>query len=142
VKRNVLLVAPTPELAAALVAWLAEKAFSTTHVTSFGMAKDRLMERPSLLIAEVRLGEYNGLHLAIHAHALGIPTIVIGEPDAVLQRDAEQLGAVYLTYDLDHSDLVRVLVNLPIDGPDDRRHASSPIANLTFLSRKELDRPA
>lgn len=133
-KRNVLLVAPTPRLAATLISWLAEKDFSPTLVTSFNAAKDRLEDRPSLLISEIRLGEYNGLHLAVHARALGIPTIVIGDMDPVLKREAEQLAAVYMTYDLDRAELFGVLSKLPPMDPDARPHASSPLANLAFFS--------
>jgi len=44
----------------------------------------------------VRLGEYNGLHLALRGQSHGVPAIVIGEPDPVLERDAQKLGAVYV----------------------------------------------
>jgi hypothetical protein len=63
---------------------------------SFAAAKQQLEDHPSLLVTEVRLGEYNGLHLALRAQFRGVPAVLIGEPDSVLQREAAQLGAVYL----------------------------------------------
>ena len=142
VRRNVLLVAPTPGLAATVVAWLTEKNLKVTLVTSFAAAKVRLEDGPSLLISEVRLGEHNGLHLAIHAQARKIPTLVIGESDPVLRRDAEQLAAAYLTYDLDREELFRIIDVLPREDGGDRPPAFSAIANLSFLSCNVLGSPA
>jgi hypothetical protein len=51
---------------------------------------------PDLLITELKLGEHNGLHLALRARAKSVPAVVIGEPDPVLERDAFQLGAMFL----------------------------------------------
>src|ERR1700731_1093642 len=52
---------------------------------------------PDLLIADLRLGEYNGLQL-VAAVPLGVPSIVItGHPDAVLAAEAQKLGAHYIT---------------------------------------------
>ena len=52
---------------------------------------------PDVLITDIRLGEYNGLHLIITAESF-VPAIVIsGFTDPVLQSEAEQLGATYLT---------------------------------------------
>jgi DNA-binding response OmpR family regulator len=54
-------------------------------------------ETPDLLIADLRLGEYNGLQL-IAAAPLAIPSIIVtGFPDLVLQAEARKLGAHYVT---------------------------------------------
>ena len=55
-----------------------------------------LIEQPDLLITEIRLAAYNGLHLALRARARGISSIVIGGPDLLFERDAERFGARYL----------------------------------------------
>ncbi|MDQ3349338.1 MAG: response regulator [Acidobacteriota bacterium] len=53
-------------------------------------------EAPDLLIADVRLGAFNGLQL-IATGTARIPTIVVsGFDDAVLQADAKAFGAEYL----------------------------------------------
>lgn len=50
---------------------------------------------PAALVATVRLGQYNGLHLLVRAraHYPDLPVIMIGPESAVLARDARALGA-------------------------------------------------
>jgi hypothetical protein len=90
-------------------AWLTDAGCAPFVVSSFAAAKQHLDEKPCFLISEVRLGEYNGLHLALRAQGPGIPVVLIGEPDPVLQREAAQLGAVYLSRDLDAQQLLAVV---------------------------------
>jgi hypothetical protein len=52
--------------------------------------------QPDLVIADVRLGAFNGLHLAMRAIWAGIPAIVMGFEDGVLRREAAAMGATYL----------------------------------------------
>ena len=55
-----------------------------------------LSAAPDILIADVRLGSFNGLQL-IATNAVNIPVIVIsGFDDAVLQAEARAMGADYL----------------------------------------------
>lgn len=93
-RHNILVVAPSPSLATKLVRLLGD-ASQLVVVTTFAAAKVHLDSPPDLLITEVKLGEYNGLHLALRARAAGIPSIVLGDP--VFEREAEQLGATYLS---------------------------------------------
>ena len=58
----------------------------------------RLLEtaQPDLLIADVRVGAFNGLQL-INRCSRRIPTMVLtGFPDPVLEADARQLGAIFV----------------------------------------------
>jgi DNA-binding NtrC family response regulator len=96
-RHHVVIVAQNPALATALLSWLGSAGYELAIVTTFPAAKALLETEPALVISEVKLGEYNGLHLALKARALGIPAIVIGPQDAVLSKDAMELGAVYLT---------------------------------------------
>jgi len=89
-----LIVAPT--LNERVVRYLAHTDFDLHVVSSFEMAKARLLEQPDLLITEVRLAEYNGLHLALRAQARSIPTIIIGAADRLFEQDAERFGARYV----------------------------------------------
>src|SRR5688572_27816620 len=108
-KPSVLVVAPTPSIATTVFAWLTDAGCVPFVVSSFAAAKQHLEEKPCFLISEVRLGEYNGLHLALRAQAHGVPVVLLGEPDHVLQREAAQLGAVYLPRELDAQQLLSVV---------------------------------
>lgn len=54
--------------------------------------------RPDLLVAPVRLGTHNGIHLAIRSQSVSpmTRTLILGYADAVLERDAMDAGAAYL----------------------------------------------
>jgi CheY-like chemotaxis protein len=132
-----LIVAPTPQLAATLLEWLTEAGHEVILVTSFLAGKARLEHVPSVLISEVRLGDFNGLHLALRARTAEIPSIVVGSPDPVLEREAERLGVAYLPHELlsrPHflSTLQRVVYPVDTGTP---RPASSTLA---FVSWDEL----
>ena len=96
-RHHVVIVAQNPALATALLSWLGTAGYELAIVTTFTAAKALLDTQPALIISELKLGEYNGLHLALKARAAGIPTIIIGPQDTVLQKDADELGAAYLT---------------------------------------------
>ena len=64
---------------------------------------------PDLMIAEVRLGAFNGLHLVIKSQMAhpALRTIVVDRNhDPVLQSDAERLGALYLVEPVLEADLL------------------------------------
>lgn len=67
--------------------------------TTFHDAKLLIASRPDLLITELRLGQYNGLHLALRGNVLHprMATIVTSRSsDTVLQRDAEAMGCTFV----------------------------------------------
>ena len=92
---RVLLVAPDGGVVRS-GAGLRAAGLSDKLVNEFAAAKDALTTRPDLLITELKLGAYNGLHLAIRASVQGTPAIVVGEPDPVLEAEAERQHATYL----------------------------------------------
>jgi len=99
---HVLVVAPTPKVAETVTSRLADLHLHVTLVTSFKAARQGLGEAPpDLLISEVRLGEFNGMHLALRARAQGVRAIVLGADDEFTRRDAASLGADYLAEDSD-----------------------------------------
>ena len=114
---DVLLVAPDPHVAADTLAQLTEAGLRVTVVGTFAAAREQLHARPDLLISEVRLGEYNGLHLALRARSSGIPAIVLGQEDPVMAREAERLGATYFTGDADHRRLTAAIRAAGVDLP-------------------------
>jgi len=73
--------------------------YAVVGASSFAEARALLTKlRPSVLVTCVRIAEFNGLHLAILARLKhgSLPTIVIGEADTVLEREAEKLGAQFI----------------------------------------------
>jgi DNA-binding response OmpR family regulator len=132
---NVLLVAPTPHLAANLIEWLTQAGCAVMLVTSFAAGKARLDQHPSMLISEVRLGDYNGLHLALRAKSMDIPSIVLGSADAVLEREAQRLGVIYFTDELDGAKVLSIVRNVERAA---EKSASTRGRGLAFLSWDEL----
>ena len=98
---RVLLVCPPGGVAKTLATLLAETGCDVLLASDFASAKTALARRPSLLVTDLKLGAYNGLHLAIRAAMVGTAALVIGHVDPVLQADAERQQAVYLTVPLD-----------------------------------------
>ena len=96
---RILIVAPTITLTNSLQLWLREARYEPVVVRTFPAAKAALRNLPDLLITEVRLADYNGLHLAMHAQTESIPAIVLGGSDATLEADAKQFGAAYVKLD-------------------------------------------
>jgi DNA-binding NtrC family response regulator len=95
-RRSVLVVTVSPELRQRLETTLCSGSWQPTFVSSFSQAKRHLdVARPQLLISEIKLGAYNGLHLAVRSLAVGIPAITLG--DSTFSSDAEQLGATWLS---------------------------------------------
>ena len=134
---SVLIVAPTPHLAADLMKWFTDAGWAVMLVTAFATGKARLGQRPSLLISEVRLGDYNGLHLALRAKTMGIPAVVLGSVDPVLQHEAQRLGVKYAADSLDRAqivDLIRGIERSIQDNPA----SSSARQGLTFMSWEDL----
>jgi DNA-binding NtrC family response regulator len=97
--RRILVVAPHAEIANPVVDWLSAQGHETSLVKDFVSARPEIdANPPDLLVTEVKLGEFNGLQLAILAdtRSPSISTIVIGDDDVVLQRDARAHGAQYV----------------------------------------------
>ena len=98
-KRRVLVVAPHAEVANTVVGWLTSQGHQASLVKDFVSARSEFdANPPDLLVTEVKLGEFNGLQLAIraHVHSPTISTIVIGDDDIVLERDALAQQARYV----------------------------------------------
>jgi hypothetical protein len=82
--------------------------YEPTVVGDFATARASLDKRPDLLITELKLGAYNGLHLAIRASVTRTPTIVVGDEDPVLKADAERQQATYLSLPVDQGQLLAI----------------------------------
>jgi DNA-binding response OmpR family regulator len=110
VRRRILVVSDTLALANNLLTWLKDAGYDTAVVSTFSAGKEHLRTVPDVLITELKLREYNGLHLALRAHRDGIPAAVIGA-DARHAGDAQELGASYVIGDNVHRDDILLLVD-------------------------------
>jgi two-component system response regulator YesN len=81
-----------------LGALLTNAGYDVLSASTFAEGRRLLTEHtPDMLIADLRLGEYNGLQL-IAAAPVAIPSIIItGFPDPVLEAAALKLGARFVT---------------------------------------------
>jgi CheY-like chemotaxis protein len=103
---------------------LASAGYHVVSAGGFEEAKLRLaFAPPDLLIVALRLGQYNGLHLVLRAHAKNpmMPAIVVDErpePDPVLEIEAKNLNAVYMVGRPDKETLVPLIRKLLADAPE------------------------
>jgi hypothetical protein len=92
-QRTILLVSPTPSLEKAVSSAIRRLGHHVLVTKTFEGAKRYLSCAPHLLVTELKLGAYNGLHLALRAGP--IPTIVIAEPS--FEHEVEDLGAAWMS---------------------------------------------
>jgi CheY-like chemotaxis protein len=117
---------------------LSDAGYVATIALSFQDAKQGLdRTTPDLLIADVRLGAYNGLHLVMRTRARSPTTAAIithSTHDPALEAEARALKAVYLVRPLRPSRLLRVVRRLleermtPTMGIDARRWRRKEVA--------------
>ena len=93
------------------------RGYKATGVSTFQAAKHVLCRSPApdVLIADVRLGRFNGLHLAVFAKRRNpkMTTIVSHEPvDSPLQSDADRLRVAFWPKPSEPSNLVSRLDQL------------------------------
>ena len=107
---SALVVNPTLSEALSTVELLTAQGFEVTVAETFAKAKDRLTARPpALLVTEIRLGEYNGLHLVLRGKAQRssmAALVVSGVTDPVLQTEAEAMGATFLVKPFTNTELL------------------------------------
>ncbi len=85
---------------------------------------------PDLLITELRLGAYNGLHLVIRSRQLfpELPAIILTRfPDPVLETDAHRERASYVVKPLDHNAFLSLVSRRLGVSPDRRRQSRTPV---------------
>jgi DNA-binding response OmpR family regulator len=102
---------------------------------TFEAAKGLLASGPDLLITELKLGEYNGLQLALRGRPAGIPTLVIA--DKTFEHDVEQVGAVWVAdHRLDGDDVVAMMPQLLRQAPREDAFEMAPASALPFFHRE------
>jgi len=94
-----LVVEPSVSETLFLVSSLSELGFQVNVSDNFRDARSLLMSAPALLVTELRLGEYNGLHLVFRAKSIrsDIAAIIRTQiADPLLQLEAERMGATFV----------------------------------------------
>jgi CheY-like chemotaxis protein len=94
VQKIVLVVSPTPSVAHAVASSVRRCGYTALVVRSFAEAKKHMELRPHLLITELKLAEFNGLHLALRAQMSDAPAIVIA--DRSFEHEADDLQPVVI----------------------------------------------
>jgi DNA-binding response OmpR family regulator len=84
--------------------------YQSVGVSTLAAGRKALVdEAPDLLIADVRLAEFNGLQLIITSPR-PIPVIVVtGFPDPAIEAEARRLGAAFLLKPVDPAELLRLV---------------------------------
>jgi DNA-binding NtrC family response regulator len=100
-KPRILIVYPDKNNASPLLQACQEAGYEAEVVTNFEAAVDIVATHcPDAVIAAVRLGRFNGLHLAMRCHALqaDLPIIIVGAgSDASLAADATSCDVQFVT---------------------------------------------
>ena len=95
---------------------LVSAGFLVTCASTFDQAKQGLLlAPPDLLVTDVRLGAYNGLHLVVRAHSdhPSMPAIVMDiHHDQMLESETKNAGAVYVGKPLGAGPLVALVRKL------------------------------
>lgn len=101
--------------------------------------------RPHLLITELQLGEYNGLHLVLHASVVRprMAAIVTSRSsDAVLQRDVERMGATFVQIPTRREELIAALLRTVANaGPAPGESIRPPFERRRSRRRAGAERP-
>lgn len=137
--RTVLIVLTEVPVRTSVAAALSAQGYEVLTATTFEEGRRLLLERqPEVLVTALRLREHNGIHLAVvsRLRSANTRTIVLGYGDPVLEAEAGQAGAVYLT-DADTEDVLAA-----VDHALHRRERRWPRAraNLTALAADQTVR--
>jgi DNA-binding NtrC family response regulator len=106
-----------------LSVWLAGEGFSVVACSTFTQARAQLTSRSiAALITDIRLEEFNGLHLVQLARSLQPHARLVvfsGYADPVLEAEAEVAGATWLLKPIDLEQLAQQLAGLSSADGDD-----------------------
>lgn len=106
---TVLVVEPDPAVLEAKLEALASAGCETTGVSTFEAAKEKLAgAAPDVLVTNIRLGAYNGLHLVVRSsvdHPDMGAVVLDSVHDKVLEAEAKRQGATYLAEPIQARDL-------------------------------------
>jgi len=121
--RDILLVIDDPAERDSLAGELQASGFTVDATSAFADAKTELRDHPPrVLVADVRLGAYNGLYLALIAQDTPVSGVVLLDLAyaASLESQARQMGATYLVKPVENLEgLVAAMMPSDRGGPED-----------------------
>jgi DNA-binding NtrC family response regulator len=130
---KVLVVDSDPKSVQELVDALRDRGCEPLEATSFEIAKQLwIAEKPAALIADIRLGQFNGLQLLLRAKADRpdvAAVITCAFPDKVLESETQRFGGTFMVKPLTPEDVLAHLL-----GPDE------PVTLHRFGERRIADR--
>jgi len=149
-----LIAQPIPSDALVVIAAVSALGFEVTVTETFHAALERLRVPPDLLVADIRLNEYNGLHLVLRGKAAKADLtalVTCSQNDTVLCADAEKLGATFVVTPTTAAELRAAICrtwrrreessDAPIRPPFERRHSERRTeAGRVAVDRRVADR--
>jgi DNA-binding response OmpR family regulator len=137
-----------------ILSTLSSLQFDVIVADTFKDAKAALLSaRPALVITDVRLREYNGLHLVLRGRSAwkDLPAIVTSSmDDAVLRDETERLGATFVTLPIATTEMTAAICRTvldtpraaePVRPPFERRHRERRLdRNRLVIERRRFDR--
>jgi two-component system response regulator RegA len=109
--RKILILDDEPAIAALFAAVLKGAGHEVVVCTGFEEARAYVKQAvPEGLLTDVRVGEFNGLHLAIFFRSVsptGALMVVSGHDDVVIRNEAAQIGAGFMVKPVDMAALTR-----------------------------------
>lgn len=113
---KILIVDDTAATLGALAELLSAAGFDVETAADFEEAKRKVdTVSPDLLIVDIRLGPYNGLHLVVRerlAHPDRPIIMTTGFPDALLEAEARRYGAEFMEKPIRSADLIALVRKL------------------------------
>lgn len=109
---SVVIVNPDEATLAEQAYQLFQAGYSTIAASTFSEIRSLLsIYQPKALVSTVRLGDYNGLHLAIVTRMKHgpVPTILLGEADHGLEQEAARAGVHYMRLPVSVAELVEAI---------------------------------
>jgi hypothetical protein len=132
--KAVLLVVADPRQLTAYARALASAGIHVDAAVTFHEARSLLVaRRPQVLVTPVRLGEYNGLHLALWgtSRVPHLRCVIIGHSDPSLERYARELGFLFVRQE-DHAAVVQATFEaLAREGPRRRWHRTPLVPSVS-----------
>lgn len=120
-----LVVAPSASAAGRIAGWIAAEGYDARVCSSFQEAKAELdAHPPDLLVTELKLGAFNGLHLVIRAKSQwpDTRTLVVGDASHLLEDEARRFGAEYVSEPLELAPFSLLASNVPVPLPLQQRN--------------------